>query len=58
MTYEELQQLRAEAHAKGTELGCVEATITGLPSGLIDRVAARLFPWAFPSADPEAEAGG
>ena len=58
MTYEEYQRLRAEAHAKGTEICCIEATITGMPSGLIDRAAERLFSWAFPSAEAEAEAGG
>ena len=58
MTYEEYLRLHAEAAERGEVIGCIEATITGMPSGLIDRVAERLFPWAFPSAEAEAEAGG
>ena len=55
MTYEEFCRLRAEGHAKGTEIGCIEATITGIPSGLIDRTAERLFPWLYPDP-PEGQA--
>jgi hypothetical protein len=58
MTYEEYLRIHEEARARGVYVGCIEATITGMPSGLIDRVAERLFPWALPSAETEAEAGG
>ena len=58
MTYEEVCRLRAEAAAQGRVISCIEATITDLPAGLIDRVAERMFSWAFPWAETEAEAGG
>jgi hypothetical protein len=58
MTYEEYLRIHEEARARGVYVDCIEATITGLPSGLIDRIAGRLFPWAFPPAETEAEAGG
>ena len=58
MTYEEYRRIHEEARARGEVVGCIEAEITGMPSGLIDRVAERLFPRVLPSAETEAEAGG
>jgi hypothetical protein len=58
MTYEEYVRIHEEARARGAGVGCIEATITGLPSGLTDRIGGRLFPRAFPPAETEAEADG
>ena len=57
MTYEEYMRIREEARARGEVVGCIEATITGKPPGPLVRAAERLFPGAFPSAEPEQEAG-
>ena len=57
MTCEEYNRIQAEAAAKD-QAGEICAPIQGMPSGLTGRVAGRLFPWAFPSAEREAEAGG
>ncbi len=52
MTLEEYSRLKAEAAAKGYEI-CIDTVVPDPHPGLVDRLAERLFPWAFPSAEME-----
>jgi hypothetical protein len=52
MTFEEFNRIQAEAAARGQAVE-ICAPIEDLPSGLIDRLAGHLFPWAFPSAETD-----
>jgi hypothetical protein len=47
----------ARMHAAAAPGGiCIEAVVTGHEPGLIDRIAAALFPWLTGPAEPEREA--
>jgi hypothetical protein len=56
ITAAEAARRHAEAAAQGTAV-CIEAVVIGSEAGLIDRIAAALFPWLSGPAEPEREAG-